>query len=167
MTSFMALKYKSASWPSFPDPVTTGRRLLGAIVYHGYTIWLFTFSDLKTIVIPQTSFGVITAFSQARAGPNVQGSGEITRADVLQRIPLTLFWVYITLLPFAINNQRVPEAIEEDAINKPWRPMPTGRWSPQFAKYVMLALYAFAFVISCKIGGLRSNAALIFLGKLV
>ena len=166
MTSIVAMKSKSATWPGgLPDPATTWGKLMGGVAYHGYTIWLFTFSDLKTIVVPQASFGIITALSQARAGPNADGSGEITCAEVLRRIPLALFWVYITLLPFAINNQRAPEAIEEDAVNKPWRPMPTGRWGSQLSKYVMLSLYTVAFLVSCKIGGLRFNVALILLGK--
>ena len=164
MAQIIAVKSKASTWPSLSDPATIGRELFSAVAYHGYTVWLFTFSDLKTIVIPQTSFGVLTALSQTRAGPNVDGSGEITSLEVLRRIPLALFWVYITLLPFAINNQRAPEAIAEDAINKPWRPMPTGRWSSRLSKHVMLSLYTFAFLVSCMIGGLRGNVALICLG---
>ncbi|CAJ2511291.1 Uu.00g069160.m01.CDS01 [Anthostomella pinea] len=145
--------------------VTSAQQMFHAVPYHAYSIWLFTFSDLKTIVFPETLFGLLTALSQTAAGPTATGSAAgITKLDIIQRSPLVLLWVWINLLPFAINNQRRPEAIAEDAINKPWRTMPTGRWSQTQAKNIMAFLYVVAVVFSWRMGGLRSSLALIGLG---
>ncbi|KAI1389912.1 UbiA prenyltransferase family [Hypoxylon trugodes] len=83
---------------------------------------------------------------------------------VLYRAPITLFWVWINLLPFNINNQCRPLAIVEDRINKPWRTMPSGRLSARQAKYSMILFYHVAILTSWMIGGLRPSLALIILG---
>jgi len=128
--------------------------------YHqAYSLWLFTYSDLKTIVGPKTTFGLCSSLSAEIFGV----SPKSTRL-ILARTPLILLWTWINLLPFAIDNQRQPLAIHEDGINKPWRPMPSGRVSPQQAKRWMLGLYPAAIVFSFCFGGLRQCVVLILLG---
>lgn len=128
--------------------------------YHqAYSLWLFTYSDLKTIVGPKTTFGLCSSLSAEIFGV----SPKSTRL-ILARTPLILLWTWINLLPFAIDNQRQPLAIDEDGINKPWRPMPSGRVSPQQAKRWMLGLYPAAIVFSFCFGGLRQCVVLILLG---
>ena len=127
--------------------------------YNLYSIWLFTYSDLKTIVGPMTAFGILSGL---RA--NVFGMPSQPTTLVLSRIPLIAFWTWINLLPFAINNQRQPEAVEEDSVNKPWRPMPSKRVNPAQAKTWMLAFYVIAINSSATLGGLRQCLGLIFLG---
>ncbi|KAI1747019.1 UbiA prenyltransferase family [Xylaria castorea] len=134
--------------------------------HHVYSIWLFTFSDLKTIVFPQSLFGILTALSQNRAvlkahlTPNV---GE-NKLKIAFRVPLVFFWVYINLLPFEINNQRQPESIREDRLNKPWRTMPSGKWTPTQALCAMLFFYLTAGLVSWQMGGLRWSLSLMVLG---
>ena len=70
----------------------------------------------------------------------------------------------MNLLPFTINNQKSPNAIKEDAINKPWRTLPSGRMTPQQAGRLMLILYLLALRLSYVIGGLKQSVALVFLG---
>ena len=130
------------------------------LVYHFKTIWLFTFSDLKTIVLPQTAFGIASVLSGDVLTLNEYPQFTI----VLRRVPMTLFWTWINLLPFAINNQRQPEAIIEDSQNKPWRSMPSERLSGRQAKHVMLSTYVVAFASSLVLGGLRQCLMLILLG---
>lgn len=72
--------------------------------YHLYSIWLFTYSDIKTIIVPKTTFGTLCALAAPVFG--FSASYTPTPVEVLQRIPLTLLWVWINLLPFAIDNQR-------------------------------------------------------------
>jgi hypothetical protein len=36
-------------------------------------------------------------------------------------------WIWLLLLQFSLHNQRSPASIKEDAINKPWRPLPARR----------------------------------------
>ena len=128
--------------------------------YHAISIWLFTFSDLKTIVGPETAFGILSALS----GPILTTNQFPITSVILARIPRVAFWCWINLLPFAIDNQRQPEAIEEDGENKPWRPMPSGRLSEKHAKWLMTCLYPVAIFASLKLGGLKQCLTLIFLG---
>ncbi|KAI0206837.1 UbiA prenyltransferase family-domain-containing protein [Astrocystis sublimbata] len=127
--------------------------------YHAYSIWLFTRSDLKTIVFPQAIFGIITAVAMHTA----QGDA-VPWARVLTRSPRVIFWVWMNLLPFTIDNQRRPASIMEDKHNKPWRPMPSGRMTEAQAKTVMLVFYPLAIGTSLRLGGLMQSLALIAMG---
>ncbi|RYP42640.1 hypothetical protein DL767_000009 [Monosporascus sp. MG133] len=128
-------------------------------LFYGYSVWLFTLSDLKTIVIPQTAFGILNALALSS-----EGGSSIKWAQVLSRLPRAIFMVWINLLPFAIDNQRQPEAILEDSHNKPWRTMPSGRMTSSQAKTLMFCLYPSAFLASLWLGGVRQCLALMVLG---
>ncbi|KAI0505876.1 UbiA prenyltransferase family [Xylaria bambusicola] len=130
------------------DSVKKPHQLVHRLLYHAYSIWLFTYSDLHTILFPETAFGVLHALWN----------------DVLQRFPLVLYWVWINLLAIDIGNQRSPESIAEDKINKPWRTIPSGRWSPILASYGQKFAYVVALMSSWFIGGLRSCKLLTLLG---
>lgn len=138
----------------------TSNDLLSRVAYFCKTLWLFNLSDLKTIVMPNTIFGVIHALVAHKFG--------ITPAagpDIILRLPLVLLWVWTNLLLLSINNQRSPSAIAEDAVNKPWRPLPQGRISPGESKRLLYWTYAITPLISTLAGGgLRQNFGLIFLG---
>jgi len=127
--------------------------------YHLYSVWLFTFSDLKTIVFPKIAFGISTALS----GP-VLMVNPLPSSLIICRLPLVAFWIWINLLPFAINNQRQPKAIEEDKLNKPWRSMPSKRLTPEEAKILMLIAYPAALVLSVYLGATEPSVMLIFFG---
>ncbi|KAI1811708.1 UbiA prenyltransferase family [Poronia punctata] len=141
------------------------REVHGRLSFHAYSIWLFTFSDLKTIVFPQTAFGILSALS--KTGPitaDGSGAGEEYYLFIARRIPLVLFWVWLNLLPFEINNQNQPQGIEEDRLNKPWRTMPSNRWSPRQATNAMLFFYFVAIGVSWHLGGIRWSLSLVVLG---
>lgn len=145
-------------WLNHLQPLVSLHRSL----YLLETIWLFTYSDLKTIVGPQSAFGVLAAlaaniFEQSSTpGPSAY--------SVLSRLPVTVLWTYINLLPFAISNQRHPLAVTEDATNKPWRPLPSGRLESSQALGLMLILYVSAMISSFYLGGLKQCVALVILG---
>lgn len=129
------------------------------IFYHLYTIWLFTRSDIKTIILPSTLFAIISASS----GP-VMLTTTPTTITILQRIPITAIWVWSNLLPFAIDNQRQTASIIEDSENKPWRPLPSKRITKENAATLMLFFYCCAFILSIYIGGLPQCMTLMGLG---
>ncbi|KAI2615891.1 hypothetical protein GGR54DRAFT_641981 [Hypoxylon sp. NC1633] len=135
-------------------PMQTGNWL-----YHIHSIWLFTRSDLKTIVVPQTAFGIIGTLATS---PEREWLPRL--AQVLARLPLVVCVVWMNLLPFAIDNQRRPASILEDKHNKPWRTMPSGRMSGDQAKKLMLGFYVLAFGVSSALGGIRQCLALMALG---
>ncbi|KAF2679343.1 hypothetical protein K458DRAFT_480422 [Lentithecium fluviatile CBS 122367] len=137
----------------------TTRKLTNKVLYHGYTIWLFTQSDLKTIIVPSSVFGLIGALS----GPPLL-TGSLPNEAILFRAPHVLLWTWSTLLPFAINNQCQEDAITEDRHNKPWRPLPSKRIAPSSATWLMLLLYIVNLLLSPHLGGFWQSISMLFLG---
>ncbi|KZO93313.1 hypothetical protein CALVIDRAFT_486076 [Calocera viscosa TUFC12733] len=82
-----------------------------------HTLYLFTKADYHTLFFPIMMFACV-------AGP--------------VRSPSHLFasaaWVWLHQLRCNINNQR--GSITEDAGNKPWRPLASGRMTPEQAKWL-------------------------------
>ena len=129
-----------------------------------YTIWLFTFTDLKTIVIPSTIFGISNAFAASSFGIEDPKWISKNSSEGFLRCAYVACWVWINLLPFAINNQRQSEAIAEDSINKPWRPLPSKRLSQDEAQHIMLVFYVIAIGVSYSLGGFKQCLAGVLLG---
>lgn len=88
----------------------------------------------------------------------------LSPSNVLARAPAIVFWVWINLLCFVIDNQRQPESIGEDLLNKPWRPLPSRRLSPSIVTCLMLSLYPVAAIVSYWHGNLTQCLCLAFLG---
>jgi len=132
--------------------------LISLLLYHIRTIWLFTYTDLKTIVFPSTAFGVLTALSLS-----LSKAIPLPPILVFQRIHSVLFWTWINLLPFCIGNQRQTGAIIEDKLNKPWRPVTSGRLTPRQATYLQLAIYPLALLASVLLGGTPQCLVLVVL----
>ncbi|KAI4121195.1 MAG: hypothetical protein LQ338_006505 [Usnochroma carphineum] len=163
--TFIGLGSAAKSLEAFHEPRVIFSSLAAIINYlsfHGYSLWLFTFSDLKTIVGPSLVFGIANGLAASNYEleiPSLMASQEVRR-----RTPLVVLWIWMNLLPFTINNQTAEDAIEEDRINKPWRTVPSGRMSPRQAKNLMLALYPLAIVTALLTGGVRQSTSLVILG---
>ncbi|KAL9595943.1 MAG: hypothetical protein Q9219_006134 [cf. Caloplaca sp. 3 TL-2023] len=139
---------------------STSASIVRLLIRQIHTIYLFTHSDLKTILIPQTLAGSFSAFSASAF--NVPPPAPF---ETLTRIPLVALWCYLNLLPFAISNQLHPSSVAEDALNKPWRPLPSRRILPSQAKKLTLVLYPVAILASyLYLGGLLQSIALLGLG---
>jgi 4-hydroxybenzoate polyprenyltransferase len=121
---------------------------------HIYTAWLFTASDMKSIILPSTAFAYFTSLSEDNRLPG---------SLFLRRSPLILAWLWIHLLAFAVNNQRHPASIREDAINKPWRPIVADRVAPKTAKVFGKAAYGLAMAASFVLRGGHIESCLIVL----
>lgn len=121
-----------------------------SLSYHAFTLYLFTCNNLKDIVILGYAFGVLGALS----GPTLGFGAPKGLIYILYKTPAMLFWSWINLLLFNLHNQRHPEAIHEDAINKPWRPLPAGRLNPSEATTLMHAVYPIVLLSSAALGGL-------------
>ena len=131
--------------------------------YHAYSIWLFTFSDLKNIVGPSTAFALLHGFGGQLHEANSTFEMPL-RGDFVMALFCAASWVWINLLPMDIDNQRSKSAIYEDAINKPWRPLPSKRITCKKAKMLMLILYPVALCISFYLGAGSQSVALLLLG---
>ncbi|OOF90237.1 hypothetical protein ASPCADRAFT_179452 [Aspergillus carbonarius ITEM 5010] len=125
------------------------------------SIWLFTYSDLKTIIATSVGFGMFTS-----AGASAFGVDPTTNwLDYPKALLPVLLWTWLNLLPFSIDNQRQPASILEDSLNKPWRPMPANRMTPTQARQLMLALDVAAVGTSMLLrGGLAPCLTLLGLG---
>ncbi|KZV95933.1 hypothetical protein EXIGLDRAFT_609880 [Exidia glandulosa HHB12029] len=84
--------------------------MLPKLGYHAYTLFLFTYSDYKTIFVPVGIFALAAA-------PTASTS----------RIIIAVTWLWLQQLQTNVTNQYL--GVEEDAVNKPWRPIPSGRIS--------------------------------------
>ncbi|EKM52334.1 uncharacterized protein PHACADRAFT_126070 [Phanerochaete carnosa HHB-10118-sp] len=84
------------------------RSLLSHFRFHARTVLLFTAADMKTIFVPISVFACATA--------------------PLYSVPHFLSgitWIWSHQFMCNVSNQA--RGAEEDAVNKPWRPLPSGR----------------------------------------
>jgi hypothetical protein len=112
--------------------------------YHLRTLFLFTKSDLKTVIPPVVSdvhflssfrstillTGCVALFLHrqtlfaAAAAPSCS----------LSRLPHALLWLWVHTLQSGLANQTLPRSLAEDLLNHPDRPLPTGRISLHTAR---------------------------------
>lgn len=88
--------------------------------FHARTAFLFTKSDFKTMILPQSVFGIATVL--AEISPTSSAA-----VKVASQVPHMVTWLWLNLLVFNLANQRREDSVVEDAVNKPWRPIPAGR----------------------------------------
>lgn len=120
----------------FISGVNDIKRVVHDTLYHFHTLFLFTNDTMIDTVIPGTFFGVLTALS----GPSLNLLPQGTLA-VLQSIPRIFLWLWLMALQFNVQNQRSATSVEEDAINKPWRPLPAGRITTTQTNHLLLAAH--------------------------
>ncbi|KIY69047.1 hypothetical protein CYLTODRAFT_436349 [Cylindrobasidium torrendii FP15055 ss-10] len=96
-----------------------------------YTLFLFTKSDFKTIMFPVTAFAMSLAENTS-----------------WNRLPAVAMWVWFGLLEFNTSNQTFGTSPDEDALNKPWRPIPAKRITLEAAKTLRLAMVPFNIFIA-------------------
>ena len=118
-----------------------------------HTLHLFTLNDLKSILVPETAFGI----SSALAGPLLTSNPAPSMSGVLSRLPQVVLWTYLNLLVFDLANQRLPSSVVEDSINKPWRPLPSGRLSLAQARRLLLLSIPVLIAASFFVGGLEES----------
>ena len=118
-----------------------------------HTIWLVTRNDLKSIVFPESAFGICSAL----AGPMITTNQSPDAINILKQVPRVVLWVWINVLIFDLANQRLPHSIVEDAVNKPWRPIPSGRMTACQARRLLLAIIPIAILTTYYIGGIEET----------
>ncbi|KAF2800212.1 hypothetical protein K505DRAFT_229289 [Melanomma pulvis-pyrius CBS 109.77] len=117
------------------------------MTYHLYTVWLFTYEQLFDAVIPCGLFGICGALSNGTLDLPA-----IPLSSVLLRLPQVVLWLWLVILQCCIHNQRHPNSINEDAINKAWRPLPAGRISIRHTTYLLGLVYVAAGICSYWLG---------------
>ena len=129
-----------------------------SLAYHARTIYLFTRNDLKSIVYPECAFGLFSALS----GHLLTTNPSPNAWEIVARLPQNLLWNWLNLLIFDLANQRLPASIVEDSVNKPWRPIPSGRISAAATRRLLLYTIPVTFCLIAILGGMRE-----FIGMLV
>jgi 4-hydroxybenzoate polyprenyltransferase len=113
-----------------------------------HTLELFTHADILTFALPTTLFAVFSAAS----GTTLSTISPINLFTILSRVPSIFLHVWSNLLVFDIANQRLPDAILEDALNKPSRPLPSGRISPLQAQRLLFIILPVVLALSFYLG---------------
>ncbi|KAL6231478.1 hypothetical protein BDW75DRAFT_243867 [Aspergillus navahoensis] len=124
-------------------------------------MWAFTESDFPTFVLPNTGFGLLAAL----VAPTLTDCIEVPPNAVsllFQAAPRILLFNWSNLLVFDLANQRLPESVAEDLMNKPWRPLPRGRINPVQTRQLLLGAVPAVWVVS-SILGVGPESALILL----
>ncbi|RDX41979.1 hypothetical protein OH76DRAFT_1489033 [Lentinus brumalis] len=95
-----------------------------------WTLYMFTRDDILTLIIPTAIYGTFAA-----------------PPETMHHIIPRLTWIWVNLLEFNLANQTVDA--DEDAMNKPWRPIPSKRISQSTARSLRWILLPICFLISC------------------
>ena len=119
-----------------------------------YSIWLFSRSDTKTMVLPVCMFGVLSALAGRPVTPT-----SVSLAQIVGNLPQLLLWTWLNILVLSISNQRSPESIEEDKLNNPWRPIVSGRISPDVSRQVLLYTVPALILLGATLGLLTETLA--------
>ena len=98
------------------------REDVSTLSYFLKTLMLFTLSDLNTFVIPESAFGLFGALS----GPVMTTNRTADLLTIGLRVPHVVLLILLNSPLFTVSNQRLPDAVKEDAINKPYRPLAAG-----------------------------------------
>ena len=127
-----------------------------SITFHAYTIWLFTYSDIKSVIIPQTLLGLSTALS----GSLLTTNNTPHLLGVLAKTPQIALWNWLNLFLFDVDNQMQSDSVLEDSLNKPWRAIPSQRLTAIQARHLLLCLIPTVFAASVYLGGVRESVTL-------
>ncbi|PVI01622.1 hypothetical protein DM02DRAFT_507825, partial [Periconia macrospinosa] len=121
-----------------------------------FTVWLFPYSQWLDTILPCTLFAVCSVLSGSVLGlpnpPLYTGLVEFYCRTISCRTTLAMLWLWLAMLQFCLHNQRRPESIEEDRINKPWRPLPSGRISIEGVNRILLLTYVAISWLSFQLG---------------
>lgn len=142
-------------------------------MYHLKTVYLITKSDLKTTLLPATVFALTAVFS----GPLLTTTSTLSLSltpesctnatpilpPLLSRLFKSITWTWLNLWVFNLANQRLPDSILEDSLNKPWRAIPSGRLSPSSARHLLLASLPLVYLSTLHLGGRTESLVLMVL----
>lgn len=135
-----------------PRPGNPFRRALDILLL----AWEFQESNIPTFLLPNSLFGLLGALSgiflvlaPEAAAP---AATDIAPLAILARFPLVFLFNFLNNLVFDLANQTVPMAVEEDRVNKPWRPIPSGRVSRESARRAMLLAIPLVMAFNYAVG---------------
>lgn len=148
--------------PSYPraknGSLALLRQFYSSLCYHMTTVFLTICNNIPDMVLGGLFFGTVTSF----AAPQLSMGPALSPTQLLAAAPRMLLWSWSNIFMFCLHNQRQPANMGEDALNKPWRPMVSGRLSPDQAVRLLYIMHPLCLVISLCIGGFVPYAILTF-----
>ena len=120
------------------------------------TFWQMTKSDILTFVIPNTLFGLIGVLSK----PALTTIEDASVSQAFSRLPHVIVFNWLNVLVFELANQRLPDSIKEDGLNKPWRPIPSGLLTPIQMRWLLLLALPCVLITSWSLGAWKETALL-------
>lgn len=142
--------------PEFGTVLTVLKRSLQSLCSFVYVLYLVTSSDLVSVLCPGVLYGVLSCLS----GTLLLTKDEPHLFAILQRLPQMLIWIWLNLLVLCLANQRLPASVSEDAVNKPWRPLPSGRLTSTRARTILMLAIPVTSAASLVLGGSRETLVL-------
>lgn len=158
---------------------------LGNLHSFSLILWGFLESDLFTFAVPNTIFGVLSASAASilTSNPSVSSSPSflsylspvfevphtpalvkhLPANQILERLPAVLVFNLANLLIFDLSNQRSPESVREDSINKPWRPIPRGKITMDQTRRLLLLAIPAALVLNYVLGVWQQGVGILIL----
>ena len=138
--------------------------LLSLVLHHLKTVYLLTYADIHQFILPTFLFGLSTSLSPTVQRPApFPSSNHLSLASTVARIPQALLWIWSNTIIFDLCNQRNPASIREDRINKPWRPIPSGRLTPMQNRRWTLYAVPITYALSCALGAGRETPGMYLL----
>ncbi|KAI0102055.1 UbiA prenyltransferase family-domain-containing protein [Nemania sp. FL0031] len=137
------------------------KSLAGKLAYIPKLIWIFTESNFDTFVVPNTAFGVLGAFASSILTEGFQQ--QPTALEILRRFPIVLAFNWYSVFIFDLSNQRSAESIEEDLLNKPWRPIPTGKVTATEARRSLFVAIPLVLLFNYLLGVWRQGLFILIL----
>ncbi|KAF2681133.1 hypothetical protein K458DRAFT_457743 [Lentithecium fluviatile CBS 122367] len=132
------------------------KALYGNLRFHSKTVYLFI-CNYNVIIIVWAGMGTISSKRSTHHTAVLHFSNSQNTshwADTLKSFSLSMIWVIIVALGFSISNQRQPASIQEDSLNKPWRPLPSRRITSSQASAILLITTIIGLLYSVFLGGL-------------
>lgn len=134
----------------FLDTLISSSKYLSKLPYHVYTLYLFSCDNVKDIICMGLLFGMFNA----SIAPLFAMGPALGLGQIIQAMPWMLLWSWSNLFLFNLHNQRHSHAIAEDALNKPWRPLPAGRLTARQATKIMYCMYAVIITLGITVSAL-------------
>ena len=85
-------------------------------------------------------------------------------SNVFSRIPYVAIWIWAHTLFVDIQNQTQPGAVEQDKLNKPWRPLPAKRLTKAYAESLLSIMYLLIPLLAGLMDTMPQSMALIVMG---
>ncbi|KAF2450850.1 hypothetical protein P171DRAFT_460350 [Karstenula rhodostoma CBS 690.94] len=96
--------------------------------------------------------------------PSVNNGETLDFYNIVLRLPYAIIWIWLQLLVLDLSNQRRVDSVVEDTLNKPWRPIPSGRLTEHHARQLLLASIPVTYILSqYTLGGTFETVALFVL----